>query len=155
MSDHSPSRSGPALGAGYAGDVAPEDCWERLAREPEAQLVDVRTEAEWNFVGLPDLQPLNRRPILCEWQFFPPAPNPGFLGEVEEALKRTSYKKGAALFFLCRSGARSAAAATAMTAAGFGPCFNIADGFEGALDPESHRGEKAGWKAKELPWVQT
>jgi rhodanese-related sulfurtransferase len=74
---------------------------------------------------------------------------------VIEALKRTSHKKGAPLLMLCRSGARSRAAAIALTAAGYGPCFNIKDGFEGALDPERHRGAAAGWKAEGLPWIQT
>ena len=72
-----------------------------------------------------------------------------------EALKRTNYRKGAPLLMICRSGARSRSAAIALTAAGYGPCFNIKDGFEGALDPERHRGSAAGWKAEGLPWIQT
>jgi rhodanese-related sulfurtransferase len=118
-------------------------------------LVDVRTEAEWNFVGVPDLGPLSRQTLLCEWQRFPPAPNLNFVSEVQDALKQSNYRKGAALVFLCRSGSRSRAAAIAMTAAGYGPCFNIKDGFEGALDAELHRGAAAGWKAAGLPWLQS
>ena len=141
--------------AGYAGDLSPQETWERLSREGEAQLIDVRTIAEWSFVGIPDLAPLQRQALLCEWQRFPPAANPGFVREAAEALKDTSYRPGAPLFFLCRSGARSRAAAIAMTAAGYGPCFNISEGFEGALDGERHRGSAAGWKATGLPWIQT
>ena len=141
-------------GTGYAGDLNPKEVWEMLARDPAAQLVDVRTEAEWNFVGVPDLGPHGRQPILCEWQRFPPGSNPRFVEQVDEALKAANYKKGTPLFFLCRSGGRSRAAAIAMTAAGFGPCFNISDGFEGGLDSERHRGTAGGWKSEGLPWVQ-
>jgi rhodanese-related sulfurtransferase len=117
--------------------------------------VDVRTEAEWNFVGVPDLRPLSRQVVFCEWQRFPAGSNPGFVPELIEALKRTDYVQGAPLIFLCRSGARSRAAAIALNAAGYGPCFNVKDGFEGALDSDRHRGSAAGWKAEGLPWVQS
>ncbi len=132
----------------YAGDLTAKETWELLAREGEGQLVDVRTEAEWNFVGVPDVSPLKRQTLFCEWQHFPPEPNANFLAEVVTALKDTNYRKGAPLAFLCRSGARSRAAAIAMTAAGYGPCFNVKDGFEGALDAKRHRGFAAGWKAE-------
>ena len=154
MSEMRPSQSASLPGS-YAGDLSPKDTWELLVREPAAQLVDVRTEAEWNFVGVPDLGPLSRQTLLCEWQFFPPAPNPNFVGEVQEALKQSNYRKGAPLVFLCRSGARSRAAAIAMTAAGYGPCFNIKDGFEGALNAELHRGAAARTTAEGLPWLQS
>jgi len=154
MSEPRPSPTGTTP-SNYAGDISATEGWQLLTREPQGQLVDVRTEAEWNFVGVPDLNNLGRSTLLCEWQFFPPAPNPNFVHEVEEALKDTNYKKGAPLLFLCRSGARSRAAAIAMTAAGYGPCFNIKDGFEGALDATRHRGTAAGWKAEALPWLQS
>jgi rhodanese-related sulfurtransferase len=140
---------------GYAGDISPRETWERLTRETAAQLIDVRTVAEWNFVGVPDLASLQRHALLCEWQHFPSAPNGGFVQEVAEALKQSGYRAGAPLFCLCRSGARSRAAAIALTEAGYGPCFNIKDGFEGTLDKERHRGGSAGWKAEGLPWMQT
>ena len=141
--------------AGYAGDVAPAQSWERLSQDPAAQLIDVRTLAEWNFVGIPDLAPLQRQALLCQWQLFPSGANPDFVEQAKTALKGTAYRPDAPLFFLCRSGARSRAAAIAMTAAGFGPCFNIEDGFEGGLDPSRHRGAADGWKASGLPWIQT
>ena len=154
MTEPHPSGSAPPSG-GYAGDLDPRASWELLAKEPAGQLVDVRTEAEWNFVGVPDLSSLQRGVLFCEWQRFPAAPNPRFVDEVLDALKRTPYRKGAPLLFLCRSGARSRAAAIALSAAGYAPCFNIKDGFEGALDADRHRGAAAGWKAEGLPWVQT
>ena len=139
----------------YAGDLDARAAWEALAQDPAAQLIDVRTMAEWNFVGVPDLAALQRQAVLCEWQRFPPEANPAFVEEVGQALKRTSYRPHAPLYFLCRSGARSRAAAIAMTQAGYGPCFNIRDGFEGGLDASRHRGASGGWKASALPWIQT
>jgi rhodanese-related sulfurtransferase len=141
--------------SGYAGDLDPQESWQRLSQDPAAQLIDVRTIAEWNFVGVPNLGPLKRQALFCEWQHFPPSANADFVSQAVEALKRTSHRPDAPLFFLCRSGARSRAAAIAMTAAGYGPCFNIANGFEGSLDAERHRGRTGGWKACGLPWVQT
>jgi len=155
MSERGSTGAASSFTGDYAGDLSSRETWERLAKEPEAQLVDVRTIAEWNFIGVPDLGALARQPLLCEWQHFPPAPNPAFVAEVTQALGGTQHRPGAALFFLCRSGARSRAAAIAMTKAGFGPCFNVADGFEGALDAKRHRGITGGWKAVGLPWIQT
>lgn len=138
----------------YAGDVTPAEAWRVLEANPDAVLVDVRTRAEWSFVGLPDLSGLGKEPVLMEWQQFPTmAANAGFAADLSQALG--AARKGAPVLFLCRSGARSRSAAIAMTAAGFGNCFNIAGGFEGDLDGERHRGRHNGWKAASLPWVQS
>jgi rhodanese-related sulfurtransferase len=145
-----------SLGHDYAGDIEPAAVWKALRQAPAAQMVDVRTQAEWSFVGLPDLSTLGRSVLLCEWQAFPSmAENPNFVRDMDALLRRAGYDKGAPLYFLCRSGARSRFAAIAMTAAGYGPCFNIQDGFEGPLDRARHRGEAAGWKAAGLPWMQS
>jgi rhodanese-related sulfurtransferase len=139
--------------AGYAGDLNPREAWDLLSRDPEARLVDVRTAAEWSFVGTPDLAPIGRKAHCLEWQSFPAmTPNPNFAAEARAAL---GENKDAAVLFLCRSGGRSRAAAIAMTAAGYTRCFNIAGGFEGDLDPERRRGKQSGWKAANLPWKQT
>jgi rhodanese-related sulfurtransferase len=141
------------LSAAYAGDLSPTEAWDLLAREPGAQLVDVRTAAEWSFVGTPDLSSLGRKVLCLEWQSFPAASqNPRFVAEARAAL---GEKKDAAVLFLCRSGGRSRAAAAAMTAAGYSRSYNIAGGFEGDLDSEHHRGKQSGWKASGLPWKQT
>ena len=155
MSNRESSHAVSMSEAGYAGDVEPKESWEQLSKDQGAQLIDVRTLAEWNFVGIPDLAPLKRQALLCQRQLFPSAANADFVAQATTALKGTAYRPDAPLFFLCRSGARSRAAAIAMTAAGFGPCFNIADGFEGALDGSRHRGTAGGWKASGLPWIQT
>jgi rhodanese-related sulfurtransferase len=138
--------------SGYAGDVSPDTAWRMLGEQATAVLVDVRTVAEWNYVGVPDLTTLGKQVVLVEWQTFPSGTvDPAFVGKAGQA---AGGGKGP-LLFLCRSGVRSAAAARAMTSAGFGPCFNVADGFEGPLDGERRRGGTRGWKASGLPWFQT
>jgi len=141
---------------GYQGDVTPEEAWSRLASEQHAALVDVRTTAEWNYVGAPELGQLGKELIRVEWQSFPSgAINPAFTETLEARLKEQGAPADAPIFFICRSGARSASAAAAMTAAGYSRCYNVAGGFEGARDADGHRGTVEGWKAAHLPWVQT
>jgi len=135
----------------YAGDLSPTDAYRRLA-DGDAVLVDVRTRAEWSYVGLPDLSALGREVHRIEWVRFPDgAPNPGFLAELEDA----GVRKDAHVLFLCRSGVRSVVAAEAATEAGWNRAYNILEGFEGPLDAAGHRGAAAGWKASGLPWRQS
>ena len=134
----------------YAGDISVQDAWDRL--QAGARLVDVRTIAEWNFVGLPDLGGLGQDVHCVEWQGFPTgAQNPAFVRQVEAEL---GADKAAPVLLLCRSGARSRAAAIALTRAGFSQAFNVAGGFEGDIDSDGHRGQRNGWKAAGLPWRQ-
>ena len=127
-----------------------------LKKDSKAQLVDVRTQAEWNFVGLPDISSLSRRVHCIEWQNFPTlAPNPDFVAGASDALAASGVEKDTTVLFICRSGARSRSAAMAMTRAGFQKSFNVAGGFEGDLDAERHRGQNSGWKAAGLPWKQS
>src|SRR5262249_11553835 len=89
--------------AGYTGDVAPATAWKILSERKDAVLIDVRTRAEWNYVGLPDLDPISKKPALLEWQVFPSMqPNPDFVSALASALAN----KDAPLLFICRSGAR-------------------------------------------------
>jgi rhodanese-related sulfurtransferase len=135
----------------YAGDISPTDAWARLASEPSTKLIDVRTQAEWVYVGLPDLSSLEKQPILVSWQIFPTmARNEAFA----EQLAAQGIARNEPLLFLCRSGVRSKAAAELMTQLGYGQAFNISDGFEGPLDPVRHRGATQGWKFAGLPWIQ-
>lgn len=143
---------GVSPAAGYAGDVAPAMAWQLLSERTDAILIDVRTRPEWNFVGLPDLEPLGKKPVLLEWQVFP---GMQVNSEFVSALSGAAPNKEAPLLFLCRSGARSAAAAKAMSAAGYSRCLNVAEGFEGPLDAQARRGVTGGWKAAGLPWRQT
>lgn len=136
----------------YAGDLTPAQTWELLSADPDAVLVDVRTRAEWTYVGVPDLEPLGRRVVLDEWVTFPGGlPNPTFVSELRDAGLEPG--DGRAVVFICRSGQRSRAAATAATAAGLGPAYNVLEGFEGDVDRAGHRGS-TGWRAAGLPWFQ-
>lgn len=137
--------------SGSVGDATASEALRVLADNEVSALVDVRTRPEWMFVGLP-LLPGGKDPILLEWQVFPAMTvNTAFA----DALAEACPDKDAPLFFLCRSGARSLAAAQQMTALGYTQCFNVVDGFEGPPDAEGHRGTTAGWKASGCPWRQT
>lgn len=137
---------------GYAGDVTPATAWKILSENKDAVLIDCRTVAEWNYVGLPELASIGKKPALLEWQVFPSMQqNPEFVTTLGNAVT----DKDTPLLFLCRSGARSAAAAKAMSAAGYSTCINVAEGFEGPLNAHGKRGSAGGWKATGLPWRQT
>ncbi len=132
-------------------NIAPREVWNALRADPEAQMVDVRTDAEWNFVGLPDLSTAGKTPALIPWQIFPTMQvNTQFT----EQLRQAGFTPESKIYFLCRSGVRSMAAAQAAIQAGFPHSYNIADGFEGPPDSAGHRGLTAGWKAAALPWRQ-
>ncbi|HEY5607048.1 MAG TPA: rhodanese-like domain-containing protein [Alphaproteobacteria bacterium] len=135
----------------YAGDIDARKAWEILEKDKKAVLVDVRTRPEWEFVGVPDLSRLDKELALVPWQVYPSMQvNSAFADEI----KKAGVPGDATLLFICRSGARSKAAAIAMTQAGFRSCYNVAGGFEGPPDPERHRGRVDGWKALGLPWTQ-
>jgi rhodanese-related sulfurtransferase len=132
-----------------------EATWQRLASRPGSQLIDVRTRAEWTYIGIPDLGPIGKRAVLVEWQTFPDQTvDPRFVERLAGELKAIGTQLNDDLFFICRSGGRSLAAAKATAEAGYRACHNVAGGFEGPLDDERHRGSVGGWKAAGLPWVQ-
>lgn len=136
-------------------DVTVEDTWQQLSADPGSVLIDVRTRAEWAFVGLPDLSGLGKRVVTVEWQSFPDnSVDPQFQRRLAAALQDTGVTPDTGLYFICRSGGRSRMAAEVMTEAGFTKCHNVKDGFEGPLDDRRHRGTVGGWKAAGLPWVQ-
>ncbi|WP_159348902.1 rhodanese-like domain-containing protein [Roseomonas harenae] len=132
-------------------DISPQESYQALKSDPDTILVDVRTDAEWNFVGIPDLSEAGKQPVLIPWQLYP---SMQVNGAFVEHLRRAGATPLSKLYFLCRSGARSLAAAQAAQAAGFPSSYNVADGFEGPVDAEGHRGRTAGWKASDLPWRQ-
>ena len=143
-----------ATGAGersYAGDVTPEEAWKLLNDNPEAVLVDVRTDAEWRFVGVPDISGLGRDVVFVQWLGADGKRNARFVDELVEAGVGPGDRP---VVFICRSGNRSIAAAEVATAAGIAPSYNVLDGFEGQLDGQRHRGAN-GWRALGLPWKQS
>jgi rhodanese-related sulfurtransferase len=132
----------------YCGDIPPQDAYARLKANPQAVLIDVRTQPEWTFVGVPQVERL----IRLSWQVYPMMEiNGGFATDVEAA----GLAKDTEILCICRSGARSASAAAALTRAGFTNCWNVAEGFEGDKDAAGHRSKVNGWKQAGLPWVQS
>ncbi|WP_109529042.1 MULTISPECIES: rhodanese-like domain-containing protein [Nocardia] len=136
----------------YAGDITPQQAWEILQEHPKAVLVDVRTDAEWRFVGVPDTSSIDRPTVLIEWVDSNGARNTEFADQLGKALGTRDPE--APVVFLCRSGQRSAHAANLATQLGIGPSYNVLDGFEGGLDSSGHRGGQ-GWRATGLPWRQS
>lgn len=137
----------------YAGDITPLEAWKLLSDNPNAVLVDVRTDAEWRFVGVPDLSSLGRDVVYIEWNTSAGAPNPNFADELKNNVPSAPADQQRPVIFLCRSGNRSIAAAEVATELGITPAYNVLDGFEGQLDANGHRGE-SGWRAVGLPWIQ-
>ncbi len=128
----------------YAGALTPQEANEVCQLAPNAAIIDVRTRAEREWVGrVPDA-------IEIEWLTYPDMqPNPEFMQTLQHAITSDSL-----LMFLCRSGARSSAAAKAASAAGYPSCYNILEGFEGDKDANGHRNQTGGWRHANLPWVQ-
>jgi rhodanese-related sulfurtransferase len=135
---------GEELKLPYAGALLPTEAYELMQKAPGAKLVDVRTKAEWDFVGrVPGSIPI-------EWQSYPSSqPNPAFLDELS-----AQTQPDAIVMFLCRSGARSHAAASAALQAGYARSYNVLQGFEGDKDAQGHRASVGGWQFAGLPWVQ-
>ena len=128
--------------AGYAGDVPAELAWQWL-QAGEAVLVDVRTDAEREWVGkVPGA-------VAVAWKQWPGmAVNQNFDAEL-----RAAVPEGKKVVLLCRSGVRSVAAA--QRAAGLGiEAYNILEGFEGDVDANGQRGQLGGWRKRGLPWHQ-
>ena len=127
---------------GYAGDVtgAQASAW---MQEGKAVLIDVRTDAEREWVGVvPGAQAVT-------WKQWPGmAMNPNFDAEIQAAVPT-----GMRAVLLCRSGVRSIAAAKRATELGL-EAYNILEGFEGDVDEQGHRGQKGGWRMRGLPWRQ-
>jgi rhodanese-related sulfurtransferase len=134
---------GKASGQPFAGVVSPPEAW-ALYKSGAALLIDVRTAEELKFVGrVPDA------PHVA-WKSGPDmATNQRFVQEVGQLADKDKV-----VLLLCRSGVRSAAAAYALTEAGYINAFNILEGFEGELDERQQRGTFNGWRYWGLPWVR-
>ena len=137
---HSRNRS---LGADYAGSLTPQEAMEVWQLAPGARLVDVRTRAEWNWVGrVPNA-------VEIEWQGWPDGQtNLNFLAQLRQQVDHEAL-----VLFLCRSGVRSHHAAALATANGWTNCYNVLEGFEGDKDANGQRGNIGGWRKAGLPWV--
>lgn len=137
-------------------EMTATEAYELMTKDASAQLVDVRTHAEWTYVGVPDVSTIGRQTFFCEWQTYPSGQaSPTFLADLDHALASASVAPNATLLFICRSGVRSRAAANAALATGRARCVNISDGFEGPLGADGRRGVISGWRASGLPWRQS
>ena len=133
----------------YAGDLTPQQAWDLLATDGRALLVDVRTEREWQEIGVPETPPETEPPAFVWWTDPAGRPNPAFVQSLVE--RGLEPGDGRPVVLLCRSGVRSVHAARALTAAGLGPAYNVVEGFEGGIDASGRRGG-SGWRAAGLPW---
>jgi rhodanese-related sulfurtransferase len=135
---------GKAMALPYQGALTPQEAHDLLHLAPGARLVDVRTRAEWDWVGrIPGA-------IEIEWNRYPDgARNANFLAEI-----RRQVDPEALVLFICRSGGRSDAAARLAMEAGYGNCYNVLEGFEGDKDARGQRNATGGWRHAGLPWHQ-
>lgn len=135
---------GQALKLPYEGALTPREAYEVLHSAPGAKLVDVRTRAEWDWVGrIPGA-------VEIEWLTYPGnQPNPNFLTQLKQMVDPEAL-----VMFICRSGGRSNAAAAAATEAGYPDCYNVLEGFEGDKDANGQRNKVGGWRHAGLPWQQ-
>jgi rhodanese-related sulfurtransferase len=135
----------------YAGSVTPREAFELLQNDANVHLIDVRTDAERDWVGGVQINAAQCHPI--EWNRYPTQRNPNFLNDLNAIASNTAQNKDTVFLFLCRSGARSHAGAQLATENGYTQCYNILEGFEGDKDQQGHRKTVNGWCAANLPWV--
>jgi len=132
-------------GLPYEGALLPGEAAQLMRDQTKAVLIDVRSRAEWDFVG--------RVPgaVEIEWKSYPGmAPNTRFVDELT-----AKVPKDAVAMFLCRSGGRSHETAATAARAGYAAAFNVLEGFEGDRDASGHRNSVGGWRAAGLPWTQS
>jgi rhodanese-related sulfurtransferase len=128
--------------------LSPTEAHEFLKAHPNALFVDVRSNMEYLFVGHP------AGSIHIPWIDEPDwKVNPHFVTQVRQAI--LGGASGAApVVLICRSGVRSLEAGKALMEAGIPEVYNVAEGFEGALDDHHHRSTVGGWRFHGLPWEQ-
>jgi len=131
----------------YRGAVTPTEAFALLQADAAIRLVDVRTRAERDWVGMVQIPAPQH--LSVQWNLYPEGhPNPAFLDELTAVARPDEV-----LLFLCRSGVRSKHAARLATEQGYGQCFDILEGFEGNKDADGHRKTVEGWCKAGLPWV--
>ncbi len=130
------------IGLAYCGALTPTEAYEVWQLAPGAKLVDVRTRAEWDWVGrIPGA-------IEIEWITYPGnQTNNDFLAQLKRQVDCEAL-----VLFICRSGVRSQKAAQLAIEAGYTECYNVLEGFEGDIDASGQRGKIGGWRKAGLPW---
>jgi rhodanese-related sulfurtransferase len=132
----------------YTGAVTPEDAWALLQADQNIVLVDVRTNAERDWVGRVHIPEAQHHAV--QWSLYPGGtPNPDFMTQLATAVPN----KDTPILFLCRSGVRSRHGAKLASEHGYTHCYDILQGFEGDKDAHGHRKTVGGWCSADLPWV--
>lgn len=132
----------------YAGAVTPEEAFQLLQNNNQVLLVDVRTNAERDWVGRVHIAEEQHKAV--QWSLYPGGtPNPEFMTQLTAAVS----DKNATILFLCRSGVRSRHGAKLATENGYTACYDILQGFEGDKDHHGHRKTIGGWCSADLPWI--
>ena len=113
---------------------------EYLKNNPKCVLLDVRTKGEWDTIGKPDGEKIGLKTYFLSVQFGEERIfNENFVKE----FKNLNIGQDHEILTICRSGARSQAAAELLTRENY-TSSNISDGFEGNQ-------ENVGWKKCDLP----
>ena len=135
----------------YKRNLLPKMAVERLQNNPQALFVDVRSKAEYKYVGYPE------NSILIPWIDDPDwQPNPEAFSEaVMQELDGRENLLNTEIILICRSGFRSNEALKCLENKGFTQVSHVASGFEGDLDENDHRGNLNGWRHDGMPWLQS
>lgn len=138
--------------------IEAKEAYDLLENDDNSVLIDVRTFEEFNFVGYANSFSFDDRMLMAPWKILPGmVENPEFANLLSDNLEKSfgSDAKETKLIFMCRSGARSNAAANHALNLGYKNCYNLIGGFEGDIDANEHRSNINGWKASNLPWRQS
>lgn len=114
------------------------EAYDMLNAVPDTYLIDIRTRAEYQFVGHPISAYLF--PYMFMTKEFVKSDekhayrfnvkNEAFIEEISKVFRKTDN-----LFIICRDGMRSALAAKELVEAGFKNIYDVEDGFEGPEFP--------------------
>ncbi len=138
-------------------DVIPSDAYALATSNAGYYILDVRTVAEWQWVGHPGINKagegaaLTGKVLNISYEVSKKGQmilNDHFLKDVQDVFQDTS---NVVLITMCRSGSRSKAAATVLEAAGYN-VLNMVTGFEGSADTNGYRTVNA-WKVEGLPYT--
>ena len=135
----------------YKRNLLPKMAVERLQNNPQTLFVDVRSKAEFKYVGYPE------NSILIPWIDVPDwEPNPELFSDlVMQELDGRENLLNTEIILICRSGFRSNEALKCLENKGFTQVSHVASGFEGDLDENDHRGNLNGWRHDDMPWSQS
>lgn len=128
----------------------PQNCFDILASDASALLIDCRSQKEWDLTGIPDLSQIGKKTLLVEWTDSENQRNPQFMAQIKSFAAHDTP-----IIMICRIGGRSAAACHYLAENGFTNLTNMTEGFEGRVDEAGHRNSFEGWRARNLPWRQS